>query len=483
MLMKYLLTAFPIFVAVCLQAQPLSLDSCRTMALAGNKQLRIAAERVREAQYRNKEAAAAYLPALDFAGGYVYNQKNLSVFDSDRLLPTKSFNVETGSYDYNLVSNPVTGEPVKSPDGQYVPSTVALIPKDAMTYDIHNVFFGALTLTQPVYMGGRIMAMNRITRYAGEMARAMRDSEAENVVYAVDGAYWTVVSLKAKQRLAGSYVALLDTLCRNVRAMVAEGMSTRSELLSVEVKLNQAQVDMTKVENALVLARMELARLCGLPVDSRIELADEDLSDEAFAGKLLPVASSGDDMERVYSRRNDVRALELQVRIYEQEQRVALSSMLPNIALTAGYSFSNPNMYDGFKNRFDGAFSVGVAVKIPLWHWGGSYNGYRAAKTGTVMRRLELEDAKEKIALQVSQARFRYREAERSYQTSLLNLDKAGENLRNARLGFREGVLAADNVMEAQTAWLKAGSGKIDAGIELVMCNVYLKKSLGELLY
>lgn len=483
MLMKYLLTAFTLFVAMCLQAQPMSLDSCRTMALANNKQMRIAAERIKEAHYRNKEAAAAYLPALDFAGGYVYNQKNLSVFDSDQLLPTKSFNVETGSYDYNLVNNPVTGEPVKSPDGQYVPSTVALIPKEAMTYDIHNVFFGALTLTQPVYMGGKIVAMNRITRYAGELARRLHDAEAENVVYAVDGAYWTVVSLKAKQRLAGSYVALLDTLCRNVRAMVAEGVSTRSEQLSVEVKLNQAQVDMTKVENALVLARMELARLCGIPVDSRIELADEDLSDETFAGKLLPDAFSADDMERVYSRRNDVQALELQVRIYEQEQRVALSSMLPNIALTAGYSFSNPNMYDGFKNRFDGAFSVGVAVKIPLWHWGGNYNGYRAAKSGTVIRRLELEDAKEKIALQVSQARFRYREAQRAYTTSLMNLDKAGENLRNAELGFREGVLAADNVMEAQTAWLKAGSEKIDAGIELVMCDVYLKKSLGELLY
>lgn len=479
----YLLTAFFCFVAMSLTAQPLSLDSCRAMALANNKQMRIGAERIKAAQYRNKAAVAAYLPALDFAGGYVYNGKKLSVFDSDRLLPTKSFNASTGKYEYNLVSNPVTGEPVKSPDGQYVPSTVAMIPKDAMTYDIHNVFFGAVTLTQPVYMGGKIMAMNRITHYAEELARRLRDSEAENVVYAVDGAYWTVVSLKAKQRLAGSYVALLDTLCRNVKAMVAEGVSTRSEQLSVEVKLNQAQVDMAKVENALVLSRMSLAQLCGLPVDSRMELADEDVPSGRFTGRLLPASLSGDDMEEVYSRRNDVRALELQVRIYEQEQRVALSLMLPNVALTGSYSFSNPNMYDGFRNRFDGAFSVGVAVKIPLWHWGGNYNGYRASKVETVIRCLELEDAKEKIALQVSQARFRYREAERTYRTTLLNLDKAGENLENARLGFREGVLAADNVMEAQTAWLKANSEKIDAGIDVMMCNAYLQKSLGELLY
>ena len=479
---RHVLTAFLCFVTMCLSAQPLSLDSCRTLALANNRQMRMGDERIKAAHYRNREAMAAYLPALDFAGGYTYNQKKLSVFDSNQLLPTKSFNLSTGKYEYNLVSNPVTGEPVKSPDGQYVPSTVALIPKDAMTYDIHNVFFGAVTLSQPVYMGGKIMAMNRITRYAEELARALRDNEAENVVYAVDGAYWMVVSLKAKQKLAESYVSLLDSLCRNVRAMVAEGVSTRSEQLSVEVKLNQAQVDMTKVENALVLSRMSLAQLCGLPVDSRMLLADEELSSDLFTGDLRTVASSH-DMAEVYSRRRDVRALELQVKIYEQEQRVAMSSMLPNVALTGSYSFSNPNMYDGFKNRFDGAFSVGVAMKIPIWHWGGNYNSYRAAKTETVISRLELEDAKEKIALQVSQASFRAQEAIRSYHTSVLNLEKATENLDNARLGFREGVLTVDNVMEAQTAWLKANSEKIDAGIDVMMCNVYLQKSLGELLY
>ena len=251
-----------------------SLDSCRQMALHNNKQMRIRAESVNMAHYQNKEAFAAYLPAIDFAGGYTYNQKKLSIFDSDQLLPTKSFDLATQSYQFNLVKNPMTGEPIKGPDGQYVPETVALIPKEAMTYDIHNVFFGAVTLTQPIYMGGKIVAMNRITKYAEEIARAMRNNEAENVVYAVDGAYWQVVSLKAKEELAESYVALLDTLRYNVNAMVEQGVATASDLLTVEVKLNQAQVDLTKVKNGLVLSRMALAQVCGLPVNTTFTLAE-----------------------------------------------------------------------------------------------------------------------------------------------------------------------------------------------------------------
>lgn len=478
---RYVLTALILTMATALSARTVTLDSCRAMALDANRRLLIGKERIKAAGYRHKEAAAAYLPAIDFAGGYTYNQKNISVFDSDRLLPTKTFNAGTGEYVYNLVRNPETGEPVRAGDGQYIPETVALIPKEAMTYDVHNVFFGAVTLTQPVYTGGRIMAMNRIARYAGQLARALHDNEVGEVIYAVDGAYWQVVSLKARQRLAGGYVALLDSLCRNVRAMVAAGVATRSDLLSVEVRLNQAQVDKTKVDNGLTLSRMELARLCGLPVDTVMVTDDEERTGET-AYCLTPTVSIP-DMESVYSRRQDVRALELQVKIYQQEQRVAMSSMLPNIALTGSYAFTNPNMYDGFSRRFDGAFSVGAVITVPLWHWGGNYNKYRAAKTETVIRRLELDDAKEKIELQVNQAAFRTREAMLAYHTSLVNLDKAVENLRTAQLGFREGTLTADNVMEAQTAWLKAGSEKIDAEIDMRLCSVYLQKSLGTLNY
>ncbi len=462
-----------------LPAQHVSLDSCRTMALANNKQMLIGNERIKAAKYRQKEALAAYLPAIDFAGGYTYNQKEISIFDSDQLLPTKTFNPATGQYEFNIVTNPATGAPVKTPDGQYIPSTVALIPKEAMTYDIHNVFFGAVTLTQPIYMGGKIVAMNRITHYAEKLAQALHDNEAENIIYAVDASYWQVVSLNAKRQLAESYVALLDSLRRNVNAMFVEGLATRSDLLNVEVKLNQAQVDMVKVDNGLTLSRMALAQICGLPVDADIHLADEDVTNSGI--NSLQPTSPDYDINDVYARRQDVKALELQVKIFEQQQRVALSSMLPNVALIGSYSFSNPNMFNGFQKRFDGAFSVGAMVTIPLWHWGGNYNKYRVAKTETTIKRLELDDAKEKIELQVSQAKFKTQEAIRTYHMTITNLDKANENLRTAQLGFKEGVVTTDNVMEAQTAWLKANSEKIDAEIDVRLCNVYLSKSLGTL--
>ena len=122
-------------------------------------------------------------------------------------------------------------------------------------------------------------------------------------------------------------------------------------------------------------------------------------------------------------------------------------------------------------------------MTIPIWHWGGNYNKYKAAKSEVNVMRLQLEDAKEMIELQVSQAAFKAREAMKTYTMTSSNLEKANENLRQAELGFKEGMLTVDNVMEAQTAWLKANSENVDAEIDVNLCRVYLSKVLGTMDY
>lgn len=453
-----------------------TLEQCREMALANNKQLRKSAQQIKVAGYEKDQAFAAYLPALDFAGGYMYNQKGVSVFGSDQLLPVKTFNLEKQDYEFGLVKNPVTGEPIMV-NGKPIPEQMAYLPKDALSYDLHNVFFGAVTLTQPIFMGGKIVAMNKITGYAENLARAMHDNSAQDVVYAVDAAYWQVVSLKAKQKLAVSYVNLLDTLSHNVSLMVGQGVATKRDQLTVDVKLNSAQVDLTKVDNGLALSRMALAQVCGLPVHTVLTLADEDTGEIAVSA---PAAKSY-DMQEVYASRDDLRALELGVKIYKEKENVARASMMPNLALVGTYSFSNPNMFNGFEKKFSGMFSVGAMLTVPIWHWGGNYNKLRAAKAQTVAARLELDNAKELVDLQVNQASFKAQEAVKTFNMTETNLAKADENLRCAEVGFRDGVMTVDNVMEAQTAWLKAHSENIDARIDVYLCDVYLAKVLGRL--
>ncbi len=136
---------------------------------------------------------------------------------------------------------------------------------------------------------------------------------------------------------------------------------------------------------------------------------------------------------------------------------------------------------NGFKNEFAGMFNVGVMVKIPLsgW-WEGSYKR-NSARAETRIKSLELQDAREKVELQVNQSVYKVNEANKKLAASTRNMENAEENLRHANLGFEEGVIPALNLMQAQTAWVSARSSLIDAQIEVKLTEVYLAKAMGKL--
>lgn len=459
-------------------AQVYTLDSCRNLAVGNNKTIRMAEETIKGAGFDRKAAKAAYLPGIDFNGGYLYNQRTINLLAEDAKLPTMTFDPLTQKYTPNILIGPDL-QPVKDPaTGSYIPTEVAVIPKEAMSFDTHNVVMGALTLTQPVYMGGQIKALNEIAKYAEQATIAARNSAVQDLIYGVDQAYWMVVSLKEKKKLAESFVTLVDTLRYSVNAMVEEGVATRSDLLTVDVKLNEAKIALTKVDNGLTLSRMALAQLCGLPVQSNMQLADEDYK------SYTPSAPEFNyNLSDVYAKRQDLELLRKGIDVLSQREKLTMGTMLPKLAVVGAYEFSNPNFNDGFKKRFGGGFSVGATLSIPIWHWGGNYNHYRAAKSATNAQRLLLEDMEEKVSLQVEQAKFSFQEAFKTYDMTLSNMKSAEANLENAQYGFKEGVLTTDDVIAAQTAWLQANSEKIDAEIGIHLCEVYLAKVLGNLAY
>lgn len=347
---------------------------------------------------------------------------------------------------------------------------------DMQHLDVQNIWVGNVSLVQPVFMGGKIVNYNQITKFAKQLAESMNNLQLQDLIYKTDETYWQVISLVNKKKLADAYVDLLRKMDSDVTAMIYEGVATEADGLSVKVKLNEAEMAQTKVENGLALTRMLLAQICGLSLEEDLSLADEKLDN-------FPVETTqaSADLNEAFMNRNELRSLDLATKIYKRKERIALAEMLPNVALAANYFVTNPNVFNGFKNDFAGMFNVGVMVKVPLsgW-WEGTYRR-NSAKAETRIKTLEWQDAREKIELQVNQSVYKVNEAGKKLIASSRNMENAEENLRRANFGFEEGVIPALNLMEAQTAWVSARSSLIDAQIEVKLTEVYLSKALGKL--
>lgn len=462
----------------------LSLDSCRALAIANNKELLINREKINAAHYQQKAAFTNFLPRISAAGGYMRNSREISLLSDTQKGVISGLGTSLGTplqqaaqmigQLYPELSGPLSALG-QSLTGSLNEAGSAVV--DALRTDTRNMYAGALTLTQPLYMGGKIRAYNKITRYAEELARQQHNNELQEVLLSTDQAYWQVVSLANKKKLAEGYLKLLRKLESDVDKMMAEGVATKADGLSVKVKVNEAEMTLTKVEDGLSLARMLLCQLCGLDLSTPVTLEDE--TEKDLQPSLVPTRSI--DLETVYANRPEIRSLELATNIYQQKIHIARADYLPSVALIGGYMATNPSVFNSFEKKFKGMWNVGVTVSLPIWHWGEGIYKVKAAKSEARIARYQLEDAKEKIELQVNQSAFKVNEAAKKLVMAEKNLEKANENLRYATLGFEEGVIPASNVLEAHTAWLSAQSEKIDAQIDVKLTEIYLKKATGEL--
>jgi len=481
--------------AIALDAFPqmtLSLDSCRAMALRNNKQLNATKLKRDVARDIRKAARTKYLPKVDALGGYEFMSKEVSILNNDQKAVLgnlgTSFGAGLGSSLTETLTSLVANNMISPQTAKELGSTIsALSPalsqagntigqeiKDAFRTDTRNIWSAAIMVRQPIFMGGGIKAANRIADISEQMAATDYEGKTQSTIYNIDETYWLVVSLKQKMRLAESYRDLVQKLNDDVQKLINEGLATRADGLKVAVKVNEADMQITQVEDGLTLAKMLLCQLCGIPADTNITLADEDRNNLG----AISSAVIADDV-RAEDSRAEIKMLRQAVEMSKESTKLIRSAYLPHVALTGGYLISNPNVFNGFENKFAGVWNVGVVMQIPVWTWFESSYKVRASKTATTIATLEMNDAIEKINLQVEQSRFKVTESNKRLAMATKNVANAEENLRCATIGFREGVMESTDVMAAQTAWQAAKSQEIDAEIDVRLSQVALKKALG----
>lgn len=473
----------------------LTLEQCREMAVENNKALKQAETKVEMAGYDRKIAFANYLPNISATGAYIYNANDIALVSDATSQKLQNLGTLVHSQAQGLAQNLMTAiksnpaaalEYATSPMWQTVlgalsqtdmSQTINALGKeidDAFHPDLHNIFAGSVTVQQPVFMGGKIVAANHIAKLAEELSKTQYDQQYQQVVVDVDQAYWQIVSIANKKKLADAYADLLHKMEHDVELSVKEGVATESDALQIKVKANEADMLKTKSDNGLTLAKMLLCKQVGLDLNTEIVLADETLSEIP-----LPQMGAGKDLDQIYADRPEIKSLDLASKIYDGKVKVARADMMPKIALMAGYSVTNPNLKNGFEKDWGGFLNAGVMVNIPIFHGFEALSKTRKAKAEATLYRTQLEDAKNLINLQVTQLRKQEGEAFEKLTMAQNNLASAEENLRTATVGFEEGVIETNTALAAQTAWLKAHSEYIDAGIELQMLAANLNKAEG----
>ncbi len=421
-------------------AQPLSLDECFRLAQENNKQIRSRQAQTKQATYTVKAQRANYLPDIALTGsGYWNNSKGTLLNIPETYLPC-----------YDMM----TGTPIQT-------SLAALFPGTTIDYKIGTIMKGGVSVTQPIYTGGKITSAYRMAQTAEKMSKLQETQTRQSVWIEVAEAYTLLVRAQEMQQVAQQHHALLDKLLHDVQSAVRHGMKIHNDELKVQVRLNESELAVHRADNARRLAAKNLCQLIG-------QTYDEDFAVEG----TLPKFDVGRTFEAHLEARPEFQMLDCQNEMANQQMRLVRSEMLPQVGLQGNYNYMHGLKVDDATVLDGGSFSVVLNVSIPLYHFGGRFNKVKAAQAKMEQVELERQDLVEKMQLELSQATDNLDEARLEAELAVKSLSQAEENLQLSRKQYEAGMESISDLLEAQTLWQQAFAAKVETDCALYLAHI-----------
>lgn len=431
----FTITAFTAIEPINIDAQEtikLSLSSCREMALSQSESLKQAEHKYQQSCLDNKIAGSAFLPKIEASA--------------------------TGTYIF--------------PD----------IDMMGMDLRMRGTYMAGITLTQPLYAGGKIMTGKRLSKLGESIASEQRRMTMMDVLVEADNAYWTLIAVREKVKMLEGYKMQMDSLFNQVSTAVNAGLATDNELLRIEASRSDIKYQMQKARNGEDLCRMSLCRITGIDSHAGLELTDTTIHVDE------PQFLTADINERP-----EINLLKRQVEATQKQIQMSRANMLPTVGLVAGYMYygniklnsmvdaGNGTMVPYSQEFRDGLGAVMLSVKIPIFEWGANLKKVKKAKLDLKNAELEYNKNSRLMDLEAQSALKNVYDGYQLIKTAEIGLKQAEENLRVTNNKYNASMALLTDLLDAQSQWKQAKSNLIEAQTQYKIYETEFLRATGKL--
>lgn len=383
-----------------------TLDECLEEALNNNARLKNAENNLLAAKHSSREAFTKYFPVLSASGGGFMSDKGLIQME--------------------------------------------LQPGTEMSM-LKNGIVGGVSAAMPLFAGGQIVNGNRLAEIGVEVSRLQRNQSINEVLLTTEQYFWQVVMLKEKLKTLDALEVQLKRMHDDVQTSVEAGITTRNDLLQVQLRENEIESGRIQVENLLNVSYSLLAQYIGHSKDS---------IDVAFT----KVDSLPDNPEELYRSpesslflTNEYHLLRQNVQIARLQHKLAIGKNLPTVSIGGGY------VYDNFMD-YDQSFWVGFAtISVPLSDWWGGTHDIKKQKLQVRNAENQFSDQSEQLLIRMQHTWNDLNDAFRQVKIAKLSIEQSSENLRLNTDYYASGTCSISDLLDAQTLYRQSRDKYVEA--------------------
>lgn len=332
---------------------------------------------------------------------------------------------------------------------------------DGMSLQMTGTYIAGVSLTLPLYVGGKITTGNKLAKVGVEVQKINQEKTRQEVIYEADKAYFTYLAVKSKVTMLKAYMQQMDSLVSQVNLSVGVEMATNSDLLRIQAKRSEVDYNLKKAKNGMELCRMALCAALGIDLYTQF---DTDENDIRVTDDLQTTGTPDINVRPEYQ------LLVQNIKAKELEIRNARAGMLPTLALIAEYSKNGWAYLKGeqqgysYKTEISGTSPVMMAsLSIPLWHWGKETKKVKKAKLDLANAQLDMKKNTRLLNIENEQARQNLQDSYRMIASARLGLDQAEDNLHDMRLRYDNAMSTLTDLLDAYSQWQQARSNYIEA--------------------
>ncbi len=337
--------------------------------------------------------------------------------------------------------------------------------------DNYNLKF---SLQQPLFTGFKLSTNTQIARLNSLAAKQQYTQTEQDLILNIKNAYWNLFSAeKVKQAVDDNYQEVKAHL-NDVQNFFKQGLSTKNDVLKVEVQLSEIQLQQIDAKNSVKLAIVNLDNVIGLPLSTDLQVQ----------GKIKISENLNYDLDQLINlaleNRPDLKALKYQVEASKNGITLAESNWYPQIYLTGNYYYNKPNQRIlPNQNRFDATWDIGVGLSFNIWNWG-------ATKDQTIQAKAQYEESvdglntmKDAITLEVTQDYYNMIKAREKVLVAEQTVSQAEENYRVTDDKFKQGLTLNSELLDSETALLQAKTNQIQSQVEYELAVAQIERSTG----
>ena len=304
-----------------------------------------------------------------------------------------------------------------------------------------------LTLSQPIYTGGKLKLNHEISKESLTLAQLNLDKVRKDTILSTVQAYIDVYNAMSTLGVLQKSKETLNENLKTQKELYDLRMTTKPELTEAERSLSSIEAQIVEQEGNIEVSKESLGILIGMKDSSQIEIVPFGVEDN-----FTKTVKLEDDLSKLKTENTEYKISMKQNDLSKKNVKLEEASYKPTVSGVINYgTLQSQDRFGNILKPRNFTTSAGVNWSWDILDWGTRKNNVKYAKKTQEITELQVDQTLEVVQTNMKKTYYQLRALEKSIAALQLAVQKAEESYEMERERYSYRLITMENLLQSET--------------------------------